>query len=136
MSLEKHGSCLCGAVKLSVSLENASVDACHCSMCRKWAGGPLFSVHCAKPVKFTAGKPKFYDSSEWAERGFCDQCGTHLLYRLKSGMFDAVSVGVLDGDTDWVFDLQVYVDSKPKYYCFANQSKNMTGAEVEEKFIS
>ncbi|RWU20779.1 aldehyde-activating protein [Pseudomonas alkylphenolica] len=134
MSLEKHGSCLCGAVKLSVSLENASVDACHCSMCRQWGGGPLFSVHCSQPVRFTAGQPVFYESSEWAERGFCGQCGTHLLYRLKSGQFDSVSVGVLEGDTDWVFDLQVYVDSKPAYYCFANQTKTMTGAEVEALF--
>lgn len=134
MSLEKHGSCLCGAVKLSVSLENASVDACHCSMCRTWGGGPLFSVHCSQAVRFTAGQPVFYESSEWAERGFCGQCGTHLLYRLKNGQFDSVSVGVLEGDTDWVFDLQVYVDSKPAYYCFANQTKTMTGAEVEALF--
>ncbi|MGH8380193.1 GFA family protein [Pseudomonas sp.] len=134
MSLKKHGSCLCGAVKLSVNLENASVDACHCSMCRQWGGAPLFSVHCSEPVKFTAGQPVFYDSSEWAQRGFCGTCGTHLLYRLKNGKFDSVSVGVLEGDTDWVFDLQVYIDEKPKYYCFANETKTMTGAEVEALF--
>ncbi|MGH8438212.1 MAG: GFA family protein [Pseudomonas sp.] len=134
MSLEKHGSCLCCAVKLSVSLEKASVDVCHCSMCRKWGGGPLFSVHCAEPVKFTAGQPVFYDSSDWAERGFCGKCGTHLLYRLKNGKFDSVSLGVLEGDTDWVFDLQVYYDEKPAYYCFANETKTMTGAEVEALF--
>lgn len=97
MSFEKHGSCLCGAVKLSINVEKASVDACHCSMCRKWGGGPLLSVHCAAPVTFTAGQPVIYDSSAWAERLFCGQCGTHLLYRLKSGDFDSVSVGVLEG---------------------------------------
>ncbi|MCW2267418.1 Glutathione-dependent formaldehyde-activating enzyme [compost metagenome] len=134
MSFEKHGSCLCGAVKLSVNVEKASVDACHCSMCRKWAGGPLLSVHCSEPVTFTAGQPVIYDSSAWAERLFCGQCGTHLLYRLKSGDFDSVSVGVLDGDTDWVFDLQVYIDEKPSYYCFANDTKTMTAAEVEALF--
>jgi len=134
MSLEKHGSCLCGAVKLSVRLEKASVDACHCSMCRKWGGGPLLSVICAEPVTFTAGQPVFYDSSAWAERGFCGKCGTHLLYRLKNGKFDSLSVGVLEGDIDWVFDLQVYIDEKPAYYCFANQTKTMTRAEVEALF--
>jgi len=134
MSLTKHGSCLCGAVKFSVSLEKASVDACHCSMCRKWGSGPLFSVLCSQPVTFTAGTPVFYDSSEWAQRCFCGQCGTHLLYRLKSGEFESVSVGVLEGDTDWVFDLQVYIDEKPRYYCFANDTKTMTRAEVEALF--
>ncbi|CAI8817667.1 Aldehyde-activating protein [Pseudomonas donghuensis] len=134
MSLEKHGSCLCGVVKLSVSLEKASVNACHCSMCRQWGGGPFLSVHCAEPVQFTSGQPVFHDSSDWAQRGFCGTCGTHLLYRLKSGNFDAVSVGVLEGDTDWIFDLQVYVDKKPGYYCFANQTEEMTAAQVEAMF--
>ncbi|MNC79395.1 hypothetical protein D3C75_1318640 [compost metagenome] len=76
----------------------------------------------------------FYESSAWAERGFCGKCGTRLLYRLKNGKFDSLSVGVLEGDTDWVFDLQVYIDEKPAYYCFANQTKTMTGAEVEALF--
>ncbi|TDF77462.1 GFA family protein [Pseudomonas sp. H9] len=134
MSLEKHGSCLCGAVKLSVRLDNASVNTCHCSMCRQWGGGPLFSVHCAEPVTFTAGQPVVYDSSAWAQRCFCGTCGTHLLYRMKDGSFDSVSVGVLEGDTDWVFDLQVYIDEKPTYYCFANDTPTMTRAEVEALF--
>ncbi|MNP67224.1 Glutathione-dependent formaldehyde-activating enzyme [compost metagenome] len=75
-----------------------------------------------------------YDSSEWAQRCFCGTCGTHLLYRLKNGQFDSVSVGVLEGNTDWVFDLQVYIDEKPTYYCFANDTKTMTSAEVEALF--
>ncbi|MDD0974612.1 GFA family protein [Pseudomonas fontis] len=131
---EKHGSCLCGAVTLAVTVENASVGACHCGMCRKWAGGPSLMVETKQPVRITAGVPKVYNSSDWAERAFCEQCGTHLYYRLKAGGFESVPVGVLDGDDDWTFDLQVYVDSKPKYYCFANQTKEMTGAEVEAMF--
>ncbi len=29
-----------------------------------------------------------------------------------------------------VFDHQVFIDQKPAYYEFANQTKNMTGAEL------
>ncbi|MDI3284627.1 GFA family protein [Polyangium sp. 15x6] len=134
MSLEKHGSCLCGATKISVTLENASVSACHCSMCRKWAGGPLLVVHSTQQVRYSGREPSIYDSSDWAQRGFCGQCGTHLFYRLKAGGFEAVPVGVLDGDTQWVFDLQVYIDEKPAYYCFANQTREMTGQQVMEQF--
>ncbi|MHC6226594.1 GFA family protein [Pseudomonas sp. X10] len=134
MSLEKHGSCLCGAIKVSVSLENASVNACHCSMCRKWSGGPLLVVHSTQQVRYSGAEPSVYDSSDWAQRGFCGQCGTHLFYRLKAGGFDAVPVGILDGDTDWVFDLQVFVDEKPAYYCFANQTQEMTGEQVMAQF--
>lgn len=133
MSLVKHGSCLCGAVKFTVTLKDTRVSACHCGMCRKWGGGPLFVADCAEPIRFTAGQPMIFDSSDWAQRGFCGQCGTHLLYQLKVGNFVNVPVGVLEDD-EWVFDMQVYVDHKPAYYCFSNQTKQMTGAEVEALF--
>ncbi|PWB30092.1 aldehyde-activating protein [Pseudomonas sp. SDI] len=132
-SQEKQGSCLCGAIQLSIILDDNSVAACHCGMCRQWAGGPTLMVHSAHPVRITAGTPRLFSSSDWAERAFCEQCGTHLYYRLKQGGFESVSVGVLEGD-DWDFNLQVYVDSRPGFYCFANKTKEMTGAEVEAMF--
>lgn len=131
---QKHGQCLCGAIHLTLSLDNASVSACHCSMCRKWSGGPLMVVHSAQPLCFSGAQPTVYDSSGWAQRGFCGTCGTHLFYRLKAGGFDAVPVGVLDGDNDWSMNLQVYIDEKPAYYCFANQTPTLTGAEVVAQF--
>ncbi|MCS5516360.1 GFA family protein [Pseudomonas qingdaonensis] len=131
---EKQGSCLCGAIHLSVSLDNASVSACHCSMCRKWSGGPLMVVHSTQTLRLSGDTPRIYDSSEWAQRGFCGTCGTHLFYRLKAGGFDAVPVGVLDGESDWALELQIYIDQKPGYYCFANQTRTLTGAEVQAQF--
>jgi len=40
------------------------------------------AVPCADTVSF-AGEENVavYKSSDWAERGFCKQCGTHLFYR-------------------------------------------------------
>jgi len=46
------GSCLCGAVSLSTTSMNPHVAACHCSMCRKWGGGPLLAVECESDVSF------------------------------------------------------------------------------------
>lgn len=40
----KKGSCLCGSVTLKVQIESETFDVCHCSMCRKWGGGPAFTV--------------------------------------------------------------------------------------------
>ena len=134
MSQEHHGRCLCGATQLTLDLDSASVSACHCSMCRKWSGGPLMVVHSTRTLRFSGAAPLVYDSSDWAQRGFCGTCGTHLFYRLKAGGFDAVPVGVLDGDTDWTLDLQVYIDEKPAYYCFANQTQTLTAAQVIEQF--
>ena len=134
MATPYHGTCLCGAIHVTVSLDDSSVSACHCSMCRKWTGGPLLVVHSTQPLQFSGAEPAVYDSSDWAQRGFCPTCGTHLFYRLKGGGFDAVPAGVLDGEGAWTFDLQVYVDEKPAWYCFSNPTKNMTAAEVMAQF--
>ena len=37
------GQCVCGAVRITIPDMN-EVAACHCSTCRRWGGGPLFTV--------------------------------------------------------------------------------------------
>ena len=71
-----------------------------------------------------------FNSSEWAERGFCNKCGSHLFYRLKGNNQYIVPVGLFDDLLGVIFDHQVFVDEKPAYYAFGNETKNMTGAEV------
>lgn len=71
-----------------------------------------------------------YPSSEWAERGFCAHCGTHLFYRLTQREFYALPVGMFDEGGSWPFELQVFVDEKPGNYQFANATQEMTGEEV------
>ena len=36
----------------------------------------MFAVHCGTGVTFNGAAAKAYRSSEWAERGFCGDCGT------------------------------------------------------------
>lgn len=128
---EVKGSCLCGAVRIVAGGVNDNVGACHCSMCRKWGGGPLLSVDCGSDVTFEGGKNiGMFDSSDWAERGFCKRCGSHLFYRLKANNLYSMPAGLFDDDLDMVFDRQIFIDEKPSFYCFANETKNMTGAEV------
>ncbi|MBV4543450.1 GFA family protein [Pseudomonas vlassakiae] len=133
MTLEKSGSCLCGETRLRATVDNTHISACHCSMCRKWTGGPLLVVDCSQAPFFEGRAPAVYDSSEWAQRGFCSRCGTHLYYRLKHKDHYAVPVGLLDGDEAWDFDLQIFVEQKPAWYCFANQTKELTGEQAFEQ---
>ncbi|WP_313651075.1 GFA family protein [Pseudomonas soli] len=134
MSLEKQGSCLCGKTRLSVKLEDNHVSACHCSMCRKWTGGPLLAVQCTEPPAIEGPPPIAYDSSPWAQRGFCGHCGTHLFYRLKESDMYVVPVGLLDGEGDWRFTEQIFVDEQPAWYCFKNETSNLTGQQVYDQF--
>ena len=71
-----------------------------------------------------------------AERGFCKKCGSHLFYRLKQNNQHYIPVGIFDNSQDFVFDHQIFIDEKPEYYSFANETKNMTGEEVLLMFAS
>lgn len=130
-SNQATGSCLCGAVKITVQNPGTGIGACHCSTCRKWGGGPLLAVECGSDVTLEGeDNISVYNSSEWAERGFCKQCGTHLFYRLKEAQQYHIPAGVFDGTHELSFDLQIFIDEKPAYYRFANETPTMTGAEV------
>lgn len=131
---EVSGQCLCGSVKLRAQVKERIYGACHCSICRRWGGGPMMAVECADvPDIEGAEYISTFDSSEWAERGFCCRCGSHLFYRLKEGNLHALALGLLEGD-DWSFEHQVFIDEKPAHYAFANKTHDMTGAEVFEQF--
>jgi len=132
-----HGKCLCGAVSLHVRHEKPAMSACHCGICRRWNGGPYMTLECHEAPRIEGLEHvRIYPSSEWAERGFCSQCGTHLFYRLAQGEFYAVSAGLFAEGGDWPFELQVFVDEKPANYRFANSTREMTGEEVFKAFPS
>ncbi|WP_108649969.1 GFA family protein [Dongshaea marina] len=77
-------SCLCGSVTITANDISDKVTACHCDMCRKWSGGPALAIECGSEVTIDGEEHlSIYDSSAWAERGFCKACGTHLFYRIK-----------------------------------------------------
>ena len=75
-----------------------------------------------------------YDSSDWAERGFCNSCGTHLFYRVKENRQYFMPAGIFEGDEGFVLALQVFIDEKPAYYCFSNETRTMTGEEVFARY--
>ena len=130
-TVERKGGCLCGAVQIAARSVPASVGACHCAMCRTWGGGPLMAIDCGTDVAISGQeKVSVFDSSEWAERGFCAACGTHLFYRLKQTGGYHIPAGLFDSDDGLVFDHQVFVDQAPAYYGFANDTKNLTGPEL------
>lgn len=94
-------------------------------------------IDCGTDILFTAEENiSVYDSSEWAERGFCKQCGTHLFYRLKGIGEYQVPVGVFDSNDGLIFDQQVFIDKRPEFYHFSEKTQNMTSAEVFAKYGS
>ncbi len=96
----------------------------------------MLAVDCGAEVKLHGEEHiSVYDSSEWAERGFCSHCGTHLFYRLKASGEYMVPAGSVDSSTaNFVFKGQIFIDEQPSWYHFGNDTENMTGAEVFAKY--
>ena len=125
--------CLCGAVRFT-SPAAREIGACHCGFCRRWGGGPLLAVHCGTDVRFESREDiGVYASSEWAERAFCRRCGTHLFYKLLATGEYFVPAGVFDSQ-DFELASQIYVDKKPAYYDFSNQTPMLTEQQVIEQY--
>ncbi len=132
---ERQGLCLCGAIQVTAKDAEKSVGACHCKMCRRWGGGPFMEIDCGTEVAIKGEENvSVFDSSAWAERGFCRRCGTHLFYRLKKTGQHMIPVGLFEDEEDLVFDNQVFIDEKPPFYRFADETHDMTGAELFAKY--
>jgi hypothetical protein len=70
-----------------------------------------------------------YESSAWAERGFCKRCGSSLFYRLKEGDGYFLSMGALDDQSPFKLTSEIYVDEKPPGYDFVGSHPRLTGEE-------
>jgi hypothetical protein len=65
-----------------------------------------------------------FSSSDWAERGFCQERGTNLFYKMQPDKY-IMAVGCFDeGET--------FVDSKPGFFDFAGDHERLT----EEEFMA
>lgn len=132
---EATGTCLCGETGIKVAKLDKSVGACHCTSCRRWGGGPLLAVDGGTEVTLIGeANISVYNSSDWAERGFCSKCGTHLFYRLKSNQQYIMPAGLFGDIEGYTFDHQIFVDQQPAFYRFANETKMMTGEEMFAQF--
>lgn len=130
------GQCLCGKVRFSAGEDITAVGACHCAMCRRWSGGPAIAAHLKDGIEIEGAEAiVWYDSSDWAERGFCGSCGSNLFYRLKGETPQyVVYAGALDDQTKLTMENQIFIEEKPAYYAFAGDIPSMTGEEVFAMF--
>ncbi len=130
------GRCLCGTITFTLAEAATDIGACHCRMCRRWTGSPGMAVHLSQAPEISGSENMtWYDSSDWAERGFCATCGSSLFYRIKGETPDYyVHAGALDDQDALTLKEQIFIDEKPGYYAFAGDIPAMTGEEVFAMF--
>ena len=127
-----QGACLCGAVQITAEPAREKLTVCHCGMCRKWCSGPFVSM-AAKPESVSISGPvALRQTSEWAERAHCGECGSALWYRqtepqsahnFAAGLFDTGEMAL---------GLELWIDAKPAGYALEGDHRRMTGAEIIE----
>jgi hypothetical protein len=105
--------------------------ACHCGMCRRWSGGsPFFGAAVGEVVFESTDKLGRYDSSPWAERGFCTACGTQLFYFLKPSKTYTMSVGAFDDQQPFRLSREIFIDHKPPGYTLEGDHERWTEEET------
>jgi len=116
----KHltGGCLCGHVKFKVDGPMRPIVACHCTQCRKQTSNFLAATNAkSTDVTFLETKGlKWFKSSNQAERGFCQDCGSMLFWRRFDSDVISLSAGSLDGKTGLHISEHIYVADKPDWY--------------------
>ena len=128
---ERTGRCLCGAVTVTATPARPHIEACHCDMCRRWGGLAFVGLQCGENVRFSGEEHiARYASSDWAERGFCKKCGTNLFYRFVPADNYSLTAGLFDDTGGLTLGEQIFIDEKPSWYDFAQDTPRKTGAEV------
>ena len=130
------GRCLCGAVRFAVESVDPGFHACHCGMCRRWAGGPVFVASAEGLTLDGSEHITTFASSDWAERAFCRVCGSSLYYRLKPANQYLLSVGSFDDASRFTLASEIFVDNKPSGYALAGDHERLTEAETLARFAA
>ena len=130
-----RGRCLCGAVTLAVREASPVLSVCHCEMCRRWAGQAMMMFEAPAAAVTASGPIRHYASSSFAERAFCEICGSALWMRdTGEGAEDAVFEllpGAFGAAADFPIDHEIYADRAWKAHGFAGDHPRITRAEYE-----
>jgi hypothetical protein len=114
----KKGSCLCGAVQFTVTGNLRGVIECHCKMCRQWHGAPGdYSNARWDDLQFDEQDGlTWYQSSSFARRGFCSECGSSLFWQRIGAPVVSIAVGALDDPTGLKMERHIFVAHKGDWY--------------------
>lgn len=130
----RKGKCLCGSVSFSIRDLNPNFGTCHCKMCQRWAGSALLGLTVPADTITFEGMENIdrYQSSDWAERAWCKNCGSGLWYQVTaqgphSGVYH-MPIGLLDDTSGLNMDREIFVDLKPDCMVLAGKRQRLDTA--------
>ena len=117
------GACLCGEIEYEIDADFSESSHCHCSQCQKAHGAAFGSYGNIKKdqLRWVKGLKhlKYYPSSEDVLRGFCQLCGSNLLWISKANQDGiGITLGTIDltDSQEITIDKHIYVASKAAWF--------------------
>ena len=133
--MDRSGKCMCGAVSfVARGIKPKLASVCHCEMCQRWSGGPwvaifVQTIDCEQDEALT-----WFESSDIAERAFCNRCGSSLFWRLTAeGKYkgtSSVTLGSLDDRSGVTVTKEWFIDRKPDAYAFRGERECFSEAQA------
>ena len=124
------GQCLCGAVKVTATAIDPILRACHCDMCRRHTSSMFMSLQTDPGSQTIKGPAKSFQSSEWAERGFCEICGSTLWYGTLHDGAKNLAAGLFVNAAAAPLKMEFFVDQCPQGYAFEGDHTRLTTQET------
>lgn len=129
------GGCLCGNVRYEAEVFLKSGYYCHCRICQKSTGQP---AEITVPTKagtlvFTNSRPKYYISSGYGQRGFCEDCGSRLTWEAldpENDWMTTVTVGSLDQSAEAEPANHIFIETQLPWYRIDDQLPKFKAAEI------
>jgi hypothetical protein len=94
--------------------------ACHCSQCRRTTGNFFASSNAdrADLQLVVDDTLRWYRSSDAAERGFCNRCGSNLFWRrtVPDDQTISITAGSIDPPTRLRLTAHIFVADKSDFY--------------------
>ncbi|MAJ34356.1 MAG: glutathione-dependent formaldehyde-activating protein [SAR116 cluster bacterium] len=118
MSSPEHhtGGCHCGGVRYVAHGALRPILICHCHDCMKIIGTSIAATSAPMAnVEITGDSLKWYQSSDIAERGFCDICGASLFYKPLYHQHISITAGTLDDASVLTCGGQIFAHDHPGF---------------------
>jgi len=131
------GGCLCGKIRYAAMAHVRDAYYCHCRICQKTIGAPAEIGVLLVPgtLRFEGAEPTYYQSSPFGKRGFCDVCGSRIIWASVNGEkpeWDNVSAGSLDDSEQVAPTSHQCVESRLSWYRFDDGLPNYRSDEMPE----
>lgn len=140
MSERLSGRCLCGTVVFSAALPSLFCAHCHCDYCRLAHGAAFVTWTGVREDGFSIDQGRdalcWFSSSKQSRRGFCQRCGTTMLYASDAAAGEMhIATACIETPLDRTPTAHVFVDHKVGWLDLAPGPKEVPGSsEALAKF--